>query len=282
MQDKVCLVTGANSGIGKETALALAQRGATVVMVARSRTRGEAALAEVRQACGHDRVALLLADLSVQAEVRQLAAAFRRQYARLDVLVNNAGALFMSRELSADGIEKTFALNHLGYFLLTTLLLDMLRASAPARIINVSSDAHFQGQLDFDDLQLENGYAGFRAYSLSKLANVLFTRELARRLAGSGVTANAMHPGFVGSNFAKNNGLLARLAMTLLRPFARTPEQGAETVVYLATSPEVADVSGAYFADKKAKEPAAAARDPEAAQRLWAVSEALAGSAAAG
>lgn len=276
-QDSVCLVTGANSGIGKATAAALAAAGATVVMVARSQARGEAALAEVRQASGNDRLTLLLADLSSQTAVRQLAATFRQQFSRLDVLVNNAGALFMRRELSVDGIERTFALNHLAYFLLTAELLDLLKASAPARIVNVSSDAHFQGRLDFDDLQLKHGYAGFRAYSLSKLANVLFTVELARRLAGSGVTANALHPGFVGSNFAQNNGGLSRLAMRLLRPFARTPEQGAETVVYLATSPDVAGVSGAYFADRTRKEPLAIARDPAVARRLWDVSARLVG-----
>jgi NAD(P)-dependent dehydrogenase (short-subunit alcohol dehydrogenase family) len=275
MKGNVCIVTGANAGIGKETALSLAKKGASVVMVARSRERGEAARDAIRAESGNENVDLMLADLSVQDDIYDLAQAFRTRYDRLDVLVNNAGAIFMERKESADGLEITFALNHMGYFILTNLLLDMLKASAPARIINVSSDAHRGASLDFNDLQHEESYSGFDVYGESKLMNILFTHELARRLEGTGVTANSVHPGFVGSNFAKNNGLLARIAMTVLRPFARSPEKGAETPIYLASSPEVAGVNGEYFKDKEAKRSSRASYNEETARRLWEVSESL-------
>ncbi len=281
MKDKTILITGANAGIGKITARELAKMGARVVMVARSQERGEAALAEIKAASGSDKVDLLLADLSSQTAVRQLAADFRANYDRLDVLINNAGALFLKRELSVDGIEMTFALNHLAYFLLTNLLLDMLEASAPARIINVSSVAHEMSPLDFDDLQSEKGYRGFQVYGKSKLANVLFTHELDRRLNrrlnSNGVTVNALHPGFVGTHFAKNNGRLVRLAMFFINKFALPPEKGAETSIYLASSPEVANISGQYFYQKKAKRSAKFAYDEDAARRLWQISEQMTG-----
>ncbi|MCB8966722.1 MAG: SDR family oxidoreductase [Ardenticatenaceae bacterium] len=277
MQGKICMVTGANAGIGKETALALARMGATVVMVARNAERGAAALADVRHQSGNGQVTLLLADLSSQASIRQLVTDFHAKYDRLHVLVNNAGAIFMQRQETVDGLEMTFALNHLNYFLLTNLLLDTLKASAPARIVNVSSGAHYGGQIAFDDLQLRQNYRVFAAYSMSKLANVMFTYELARRLAGTGVTANCLHPGFVGSNFAKNNGLLARLTMVLMRPFALSPEKGAETSIYLASSAAVDGVSGKYFTRKKPQKSSSASYDEAAAQRLWAVSAELTG-----
>ncbi|MBE2197131.1 MAG: SDR family oxidoreductase [Anaerolinea sp.] len=277
LQDKICLVTGANAGIGKETALALAQMGAVVVMVARSPERGMAALDEVRRRSGSQRVELLSADLSSQASIRQLAADFSAKYDRLHVLVNNAGAVFMQRQESVDGQEMTFALNHLGYFLFTNLLLDVLKASAPARIINVSSGAHQGGRINFNDLQLQQSYSGFGAYSTSKLANVLFTYELARRLDGSGVTANCLHPGFVRSEFAKNNGRLARLSMLLLRPLTISPAQGAETSIYLASSPDVTDVTGRYFVKKKAVKSSAASYDTAVARQLWDASATLTG-----
>lgn len=270
-------MTGANAGVGKETALALARLGATVVMVARSAERGAAALADARRQSGSEQLSLLLADLSSQASIRQLAADFKAKYDRLHVLVNNAGAIFMRRQESVDSLEMTFALNHLGYFLLTNLLLDVLKASAPARIVNVSSAAHHSGEIDFDDLQAGSNYNGLRAYSASKLANVLFTYELARRLEGTGVTANCLHPGFVGSNFAKNNGLLARLGMTVLRPFALSPAKGAETPIYLASSAEVESVTGQYFEKKKRVQSAAASYDEAMARRLWDASVALTG-----
>ncbi len=276
MKGKICLVTGANSGIGKVTALELARAGATVVMVARNKAKGEEALAEVRRASGSNTVELMLADLSSQKSIRSLAEQFKAKYDRLDVLVNNAGAILSNRELSVDGYEMTFALNHLGYFLLTNLLLDRLKAGAPSRVVNVSSAAHRMGHIHFDDLQLERGYSAWKAYGQSKLANVLFTVELARRLEGTGVTANSLHPGFVRSNF--NTGTAVnRLVMKLVSPFAISVEKGAETSVYLATSPEVEGVTGKYFAKKQVARTSAEANDPAVARRLWEVSEKLTG-----
>ncbi len=277
MQDKVIMVTGANAGIGKVTARELAKMGANVIMVARDRARGEAALAEVRAASGNPRVSLILADLSSMASIRQLAADFKAQHDQLHVLVNNAGALFLHRQESVDGLEMTFALNHIGYYLTTLLLLDVLKASAPARIVNVASVAHFSGKLDFADLQAKNKYTGFSAYSNSKLANVLFTYELARRLAGTGVTVNCLHPGYVGSNFGKNNGPLARLIMTLGQLVALSVDKGAEPSIYLASSPELEGVTGKYFDKKRMAKSSAQSYDEATAQRLWEVSAELTG-----
>jgi NAD(P)-dependent dehydrogenase (short-subunit alcohol dehydrogenase family) len=281
MQDKVCLVTGANAGIGRATALGLAQQGAQVVMLCRSRERGEAAQTEIIQASGNQAVDLILADLSAQAEVRRAAAEFQSRYDRLHILVNNAGAFFNQRLESADGLEMTFALNHLGYFLLTNLLLKQLRAAAPSRVINVSSDAYKGARLDFDDLQATRRYRGFSAYAASKLANVLFTIELASRLQGTGVTVNALHPGFVASNFGLNNSGVVRFSVKLLqRFFAISEEAGAETPLYLATSAEVAGITGKYFVKKKAVPLAGQAQDMAAAKRLWQISEQLTGQTA--
>lgn len=278
MQDKVCLVTGANAGIGRATALELARQGAQVVMVCRSRERGEAAQAEIIQASGNQAVDLLLADLSSQAEVRRAATEFQSRYDRLHILVNNAGAFFNQRLESADGLEMTFALNHLGYFLLTHLLLEQLRAAAPSRIINVSSDAYKGARLDFSDLQATRRYRGFQAYAASKLANVLFTLELANRLQGTGITANVLHPGFVASNFGLNNRGVMRFGVKLLqRLFAISEEAGAETPLHLATSAEVAGITGKYFVKKKAVPLAGHAQDMVAARKLWQVSEQLTG-----
>ena len=279
MQDKIVMVTGANAGIGKITAQELARMGAHVVMVARSRKRGEAALAEIKRATGSSQIDLLLADLSSQTSIRQLAADFQARYDQLDILVNNAGAVFLKRQESIDGLEMTFALNHLGYFLLTNLLLDVIKASAPARIVNVSSMAHHQAQLNFDELQNNRSYQGFKVYSQSKLANIFFTHELARRLDGSGVTTNALHPGFVASNFAKNNGILARLAMNLAKflRIARTTDKGAETSIYLASSPEVATVAGKYFDNKKEVRSSNISYNESDALQLWQISEQLTG-----
>ncbi|MBK8989347.1 MAG: SDR family oxidoreductase [Chloroflexi bacterium] len=278
MRDKICMVTGANAGIGRVVALALARQGAQVVMVCRSRERGEAAQAEIRQASGSDAVDLILADLSVQADVRRAAAEFQGRYGRLHILVNNAGAFFNQRLESADGLEMTFALNHLGYFLLTNLLLEQIRAAAPARIIVVSSDAYKGAQLDFADLQAERRYRGFQVYANSKLANILFTQELANRLQGTGVTVNALHPGFVASNFGLNNGGALRFGMKLTqRLFAISEEAGAETPLYLATSAEVAGITGKYFVKKKAVSLTGRAQDMAVARQLWQVSERLVG-----
>ncbi len=273
MHGKVCLVTGATSGIGGVTAEALARQGATTILVARNPTRGAATVERIRQGTGNPQVEVLLADLSAQAEIRRLAREVQSRYPRLDVLVNNAGALFARRALSADGIELTWALNHLAYVLLTTLLLDTLRASAPARIVHVSSDAHRHARLRFDDLQGQQDYGGWRAYAQSQLANVLFTDALARRLDGTGVAANAVHPGFVATHFGRQNrSLTALLFRAVQRVAALSPEQGAETVIYLATSPEVEGVSGRYFVKRRAVRSSPASYDVHAAQRLWQVS----------
>lgn len=277
MHSKICLVTGATSGLGLVTAQALAQQDATVIVVGRNPERGVATIHRLRQATGNPHVELLLADLSVQAQVRQLAIALQRRFPRLDVLVNNAGAIFMRRSVSADGIEMTLALNHLGYFLLTNLLLNTLKDSAPARIVNVSSEAHQRAQTDFADLQGQRRCSGWRAYCQSKLANLLFTYELARRLEGTGVTVNAMHPGFVATGFGRNNrgvyGILLRVAQLT----ALSPEQGAETIIYLATSPEVEGVTGKYFVHKRPVTSSSASYDQAAARRLWQRSAELTG-----
>ena len=274
MNGKICLITGANAGIGKVTALALARKGATVVMVCRDRARGEAALAEIKQLSGNPNVELLLADLSSQAQIRTLAAEFNTRHQRLDVLLNNAGLYMATRALTADGIETTFAVNHLAYFLLTHLLLDVLKQSAPARIINVSSGAHKRGKIDFNNLQGEKRYSGVYAYSNSKLANILFTRELARQLAGTNVTANCLHPGVVATHIFHST---PKVIDWLVQLFAMSPENGAQTSIYLASSPEVAGVSGKYFFQQQEKAPRPAALDDEVAGRLWTVSAQLTG-----
>lgn len=276
MAGKICMITGANSGVGRATAMELARLGATVVMVCRSRERAEPVLQEIRRATGSSSVELMIADLSSQRSIRALAEAFRQKYDRLDVLLNNAGAIFLKRDVTEDGLEATFALNHLGYFLLTNLLLGMLKASAPSRVINVSSGAHAVGTIDFDDLQGERKYSGWKAYSQSKLANVLFTAELARRLKGTGVTANCLHPGFVRSSFATETQM-ARIMLFLLRPFTISPEEAAETTVYLASSDEVAQVTGKYYVRMRPVKTSRESTDPEVAWRLWQVSAELTG-----
>ncbi len=282
LEDRTCLVTGATSGIGLETAAGLAREGARVLIVGRDPARGEAARELIAKQSGNDRVELLLADLASQAEVSKLADAVKARCDALHVLVNNAGVVNMNRQLTVDGLEATFAINHLAYFALTHRLLDVLRASAPARIVNVASDAHRFGSLDWDDLQSERRYRGLpfvaamRVYGSSKLLNILFTRELARRLEGSGVTANCVHPGSVSTRLGTNNGGVGRIVTGLLRPFMLSPAAGAETSILLATSPEVADLSGRYFARKREASCSRAARDAAAARRLWDVSLALA------
>jgi NAD(P)-dependent dehydrogenase (short-subunit alcohol dehydrogenase family) len=283
LEGRTCLVTGATSGIGQETAVGLASAGAHVVIAGRKPERAEAARDDIVRRSGNDRVDVLLADLSSLAGVRKLADAFRSTHPLLHVLVNNAGVVNMRRRITEDGLEETFAVNHLAYFLLTRLLEPRLRESAPARVVNVASDAHRMGSLDFDDLQSERAYQGlplvsaFRVYGTSKLANILFTRELGRRLAGSGVTANCAHPGPVATRLGQNNGGLGRALTGLLRPFFLTPAQGAETSLYLASAPGLADVSGAYFAKKREAKCSAAARDDETARKLWEVSSRLVG-----
>ncbi|HEY3364846.1 MAG TPA: SDR family oxidoreductase [Symbiobacteriaceae bacterium] len=276
MEGKLCLITGSTSGIGRETALALARLGAHVVLVARDQQKGEATVADIKAQTGNSHVDLLLADLSVQASVRQLADEFISRYGKLDVLVNNAGALLGKRRVSKDGLEYTFALNHLNYFLLTNLLLDRLKASA--RIINVASEAsRMGGDIDFSDLNLADGYSSWKAYGRSKLANILFTYELARRLEGTGVTVNAMHPGGVATNFGTGNNAFMNAAMKLVRPFMLTPAQGADTVVYLAASPAVEGVTGKYWAKRKPIPSKPVSYDEVVAKRLWQASVKLTG-----
>jgi len=271
------MVTGATSGIGLATALELARKGATVIIVSRYPERCEAAAARIHQLTNNPAVDYFATDLSSQAQIRQLAEKFHSRYSRLDVLVNNAGAFYLRRQESADGIEMTFALNHLNYFLLTHLLLDTIKTSAPARIVNVASDSHRGARLDFDDLQAKRSYSGFRAYGQSKLANVLFTYELARQLEGFQVTATALHPGFVATNIGKNNGLLAKLVMPIAQLGALTPEEGARTSIYLAASPEVQGISGQYFTREKSVLSDPASYDLLGARRLWETSAEMTG-----
>ncbi len=281
MEGEVVLITGGTSGIGKAAATTLAGLGAEVVVNGRNRERGEVAVEEIQRESGSDNVCLLLADLSVQAEVRRLAGEFRKRYDRLDVLVNNAGLVLKRRTETPDGIETTLAINHLAPFLLTNVLLDLLRKSAPSRIITVSSGAERMGKIDFDDLQSEKRYRGFQVYGMTKLANIIFTFELAERLEGTGVTANCMHPGAVNTNFGANNRGGMALFFRAFKPFMRSPEQGAETLVYLAASPEVEEMSGGYLTDHEVQAASKEAYDESVRKRLWDVSEELTGLKAA-
>jgi NAD(P)-dependent dehydrogenase (short-subunit alcohol dehydrogenase family) len=281
LNGRTVIVTGGNSGIGKEAAAELAAMGATVVVAARNRAKGEAAVAEIKQRASRGRVELADLDLASAASIRAFADGFLASHDRLDVLVNNAGLTLRKRQETADGFEMTFGVNHLGHFLLTSLLRDRLVAGAPSRVVNVASDAHrfARGGLDFDDLMATKRYRPFLVYARSKLANILFTRELARRLVDTGVTANVLHPGFVASNFARegDTGALGNIAMIVGRPFAISSVEGAQTSVFLASSPTVEGVTGQYFVKSSFASAAAAAADDAAAARLWTVSEQLLG-----
>jgi NAD(P)-dependent dehydrogenase (short-subunit alcohol dehydrogenase family) len=272
MTGKVCIVTGASAGIGKQTAIGLARLGAVVVMLCRDRDRGEAAQREIKQKSGNDSIELMICDLGSQNSIRQFANEFKQRHDRLDVLVNNAGVLLRERSLTQDGIETTFAINHLGYFLLTNLLFDLLKQSAPSRIVNVASAAHNYGKLNIAGWVTGADYSAFSAYANSKLANVLFTYELARRLEGTKVTANCLHPGAVGTNLFRGLPKLLQAAIALV---TIGPERGARTSIYLASSPEVEGVSGKYFARRRPESSSPASYDEQAAQRLWDVSEEL-------
>lgn len=277
MKGKVCLVTGANSGIGRATALGLAGLGATVVILCRSARRGEKALRWIRDKSGNDNVHLLLADLSRRQDLFHAAEEFKKQYRRLDVLLNNAGVMTRRRRLTADGFELQFFVNHLAYFLLTGLLFELLESSGPARIVNVASTAHGRGNLDFDDLQMERDYDGWQQYGNTKLANIVFTYELARRLDGTGVTANCLHPGVIHTNLLNNYSKALSGLWHVLQWFFKKPEEGAETPVYLASSPEVENVSGKYFKYCRPASTSDDSYDSAVQRRLWEVSEQLVG-----
>ncbi len=280
---KTILITGATNGIGKVAALALANKGAQVVIVGRNPEKTKQVVQQVKSGSGNQAVDGLIADLSSMAQVRQLAHEFLGKYPRLHVLVNNAGAIFATRTLTVDGYERTLALNHLAYYLLANLLRDRLIASAPARIINVSSRSHEGARLDFGDLHNEHhyGYGGYRAYGQSKLANLLFTYELARHLAGTGVTVNAVHPGSVATGFGENNPGPMRVSMRIFHQFSLTPVQGADTVIYLAASAEVEGITGKYWTNRTAVASSPESYDEAAQKRLWDVSAQLTGLAQA-
>jgi NAD(P)-dependent dehydrogenase (short-subunit alcohol dehydrogenase family) len=279
MQGKIVVITGATSGIGEVAAEKLAEAGATILFIARDPARAQATLQRLaaKSAKGALPHRAFRADLSSLAETKRVGAEIAAEASRIDVLVNNAGAIFASRRVTGDGLEMTFALNHMSYFVLTEALAGKLQASAPARIVSTASAAHQGATLDFNDLQSEKNYGMMRAYGRSKLANILFTRELARRLAGTGVSANCLHPGFVATRFADQAGGVVGSLAWLAKFFAIKPQKGAETIVYLASSPDVAKDSGFYFADRRKTTPSAAAQDDEAARKLWTASEKLAG-----
>jgi len=275
MDGKTVIVTGATSGIGEVAAIRLAEKGARIVFTARDKARADDTMAALKRANPRGDHAMHMADLSRLSEMKRAAAELARE-PRIDVLVNNAGALFNKRTETADGLEMTFALNHMAYFVITNMLLGRLKPGA--RIVTVASNAHRGARLDFDDLQSRRGYAGFPVYSRSKLCNILFNRELARRLAGSGVTANALHPGFVATRFGNDSGGIMRAVLKVAKPIgAISPEEGAQTIIYLASAPEVAGVSGQYFYECRPATPTAEARNDEDAKRLWEMSQQIAG-----
>lgn len=277
MQGKTVVITGATSGLGQAAAQEFARRGARVVFTARSKDRAEATLTSLKQAGPAQAHSFVLGDLSKLAEMKRVGAEIAAAYPQIDVLANNAGAIYTTRQLTADGLELTFATNHMNYFVITNALLPALKATPTARIVSTASDAHGFGKLDLDDLKFEKNWSAFGAYGASKLCNILFTRELARRLAGSGVTANCFHPGFVASGMGTNNGAVAKLVTALVSPFAVSPAKGADTLVWLATSSEVENVSGKYYASRREAKLAPAAKDDATAARLWAESERIAG-----
>ena len=277
MKDKVVVVTGATSGIGEVAADRLAQKGARIVFVARDHERGEAARKHFRAIAAHTDHTVHYADLTSLAEQKRVAKAIADSEPQIDVLINNAGAMFTTRQQTPDGLEKTFALNHMSYFTITNILLDRLKATPGARIVSTASDAHRGMKLNFDDLQSTHGFSGWAAYGRSKLMNILFTRELAKRLAGTGVTANCLHPGFVGTRFGQNNAGFMGWAIKIAQNFALTPEQGAETIIYLSSSDDVAGKTGGYYEKKALATPSKAAQNEADAKRLWDISAKLAG-----
>jgi NAD(P)-dependent dehydrogenase (short-subunit alcohol dehydrogenase family) len=274
---KVCLITGATSGIGKAAGISLARQGMSIIMVSRNKEKGESIRAAIVENTRNENIHLAVADLSSQQDIRKLASDIKSKYTKLDILINNAGGIFDKRLLTVDGIELTFALNHLAYFLLANLLLEILKAAPAGRVVNVSSQAHQYGKIDFNDPNFEKGYNAMISYAQSKLANVLFTYELSRRLAGTEITANALHPGVVRTNFGKEISGIAGFVFKSLDFFMRSPEQGAETVIWLASAAEVEGVSGKYFLDKKEIRSSKISYDESVADRLWNVSAQMTG-----
>ncbi len=272
MTGRVCLITGANSGLGKATASELAKMGSTVVMVCRNEGKCEAAMLQIKKESGNDSVDLLIADLSSMQSVMQAADEFRKRYSKLHVLINNAGLFNIRRYVTPQGYERTFAVNYLSTFLLTNLLLERLKASAPSRVVNVSSVAHYGGHINFEDLQSGRRYSGFTAYSQSKLAMILFTRELATKLRGTGITAYSLHPGAVATNIWSRPAGPLGFVMKLPKLFMASPKKGAETIVYLASSPDVEGANGEYFEKKKVRRSSEESYDLEVAKKLWNVS----------
>lgn len=277
MQGKTVVITGATSGIGEVAARALAEQGARIVFIARDPARAERTASELERAGPGLRHGFHIADLSRLAEMKRVASAVRAGEPRIDVLINNAGALFPAREVTEDGLERTFATNHMAYFVVTNLLLDRLTTTPGARVVSTASGAHQRARLDFDDLQTTRGYSGFAVYSRSKLMNILFTRELARRLAGTGVTANCLHPGFVNTRFGDSGGGMMSLGLKIAKRFALSPQEGAQTLVHLASSPEVKETTGRYFYRCHPVAPSSAAESDEDAARLWSISAELSG-----
>jgi len=277
MQGKTVVVTGATSGIGEVAADRLAQKGARIVFVARDKDRGQETLKHLRAIAGHDNHAVHYADLMKLSEQKRVAAEIAASEPQIDVLINNAGALFNSRQVTEDGLEKTFALNHMSYFTVTNVLLDKLKATPGARIVSTASDAHKGARLNFDDLQSEKNYSGFGVYGRSKLMNILFTRELAKRLAGTGVTANCLHPGFDGTRYGDQSGGIMSFAVKIAKNFALTPEQGAQTIIYLGSSPDVEGKSGGYYFKSKLATPTKEAQNDTDAKKLWDASAKIAG-----
>lgn len=276
LSGKAVLVTGATAGIGLEASVKLAGMGAEVAIVGRDEKRGVVALEQIKSRAGSTKVSLLLCDFASQRSIRNLADSYRRAHPRLEILVNNAGSVSPSREVTEDGIERTFAVNHLGYFLLTNLLLDLLEKSAPSRVVNVASISHRRGRLDFDNLGYEKGgYFIMSAYGRSKLANVLFTRELACRVQGKGITVNCLHPGTVATNIWSHAPWFARPFLAVQKLFLISAEEGGDVIVHLATSPDLEGRSGLYFERFKEASPSASAQDPATASKLWDVSAQL-------
>ncbi|MDX1797232.1 MAG: SDR family oxidoreductase [Candidatus Lokiarchaeia archaeon] len=275
MEGKICLITGANSGIGKETALALAKMNATVVMLCRNKKRGEKAQKEIIEQSGNRNVDLILCDLSSLEDINNFVSEFKNKYEKLHVLINNAGVMLKNRTISLDGFEMNFAVHLLGPFLLTNLLLDILKKSAPSRIINVASAAHKRAKIDFEDLQSKNKkYRLFSAYGISKLAEILFTYELSRKLEGTKVTANAVHPGVVATNLGRDQ---SKFSQWVAKKFFKSPEEGAQTSIYLTSSSEVEGITGKYFINKEQRESSIESYNKENAERLWKICEEMTG-----